>query len=92
MVVRRIEIVCPLVCIKRICCLVVAGLVQGTKVIPHLGDVGIQSDSSRVRIKRVPILVDLIVQNPNGAPKCRVAAITVDRLLVGLIGLGVLLL
>jgi len=90
--IGRIKISGPGVCVKGIACLVVAGLVKRTKVIPDLRNVGVEADSTRVCIKRIAVLVDLVVKNTNGAPECRVATVTVDCLLIGFVCLWVLLL
>lgn len=87
-----IKISGPSVCVERIACLVVAGLVQRAEIIPNLGNVRVEANSARVRVKRVAVLVDLVVEDTNRAPECRVATVTVNCLLVGLVGLGVLLL
>ena len=65
---------------------------QCAKVVPNLGDVGVEANGSGVRIKRVSVLVDLVVQDSDGAPECRIASVTVDCLLVGLISFGKFLL
>lgn len=65
---------------------------QSSEVVPNLRDIGVQADSARVSIERIPVLVDLVVKNTNGAPERRVPAITVDGLLVSLVRLRVLLL
>jgi hypothetical protein len=90
--IGRIKIGGPGVCVERIACLVVARLVQRTKVVPNLRNVGVEANGTRVRVKRVAVLVDLVVENTNRAPECRVATVTVDCLLVGFVGLWVLLL
>jgi hypothetical protein len=72
--------------------LVVAGLVQGTEIVPNLWDVGVEADSPRVSIESIAVLVDLVVQDTDGAPEGRVAAIPIDGLLIGLIRLGIFLL
>jgi hypothetical protein len=65
---------------------------QCAKVVPNLRDVRIESDGTRVRIKCVAILVNLVVKYSNGTPECRISTVTVHRLLVGLVRLGVFLL
>lgn len=90
--VGGIKVSGPSVCVERIACLVVAGLVQRTKVVPDLGDVRVEANGARVRVKRVAVLVDLVVKNTNRAPECRIATVTVHCLLIGFVGLGVLLL
>lgn len=82
----------PCVCVKRITRLVVARFVQGTQVIPNLRNVRVEADGAGVRIECIAVLVDLVVEHTNGAPESRVATITVHRLLVRLISLGIFLL
>ena len=65
---------------------------QCAKVVPNLGDVGVEANGAGVGIKRVSILVDLVVQDSDGTPECRIAPVTVDCLLVSLVCLGKLLL
>jgi hypothetical protein len=81
-----------LVGIESVVGLVVARLVQRAKVIPHLGDVGIEADGPGVSVQSIPVLVDLVVENTDGAPKGRVSAIAVDRLLVRFVCFRVFLL
>lgn len=90
--VRGVEVGSALVRVKRVGCLVVARLVQGSKIVPNLRDVGVEPDGARICVQCVTVLVDLVVQHTNAAPECRVAPVTVDRLLVSLVRLGVLLL
>lgn len=106
--VARVQVSCTLIGIKRISCLVVARLIlgwfshesqqtgqksyQGSKIIPNLRDIGVQADGARIGVKRIPVLVDLVVQDADRAPEGRVAAVAVDRLLVGFVCLGVFLL
>lgn len=65
---------------------------KSAKIIPDLGDVGIQSDGTRVSIQCVAILVDLVVENTDRTPESGIAAITIDSLLVCFVCLGILLL
>ena len=90
--VRGIKIGGPSVCVERITSLIVAGLIQRAKIIPDLRNVRVEANGARVRVKRVAVLVDLVVEDTNRAPECRIATITVNGLLVRLVGLGVLLL
>ena len=90
--VRRIKVGSTLVSIECIGCLVVARLVEGAEIIPHLRNVGVEPNSTRVGIKRIAVLVDLVVEHTNAAPESGVASIAVDGLLVRLIRLRVLLL
>jgi hypothetical protein len=61
--VRRIKIGGTLVCVERIGGLVIARLVQCTKVVPDLRYIWVQTDCSGVCIERITILVDLIIEN-----------------------------
>lgn len=90
--VIRIKFGSPLVSIKRIVNLVVARLVECAKVVPNLGDEGVQTDCARVRVQGIPVLVDLVVQHTNGTPERWVSPIAIDGLLISLIRFGVLLL
>lgn len=70
--------------------LVVAGFVQSTEIIPNFRDVRVQTDSPRVGVQGITVLVDLVVEYTDRAPEGRVPSIAVDGLLVGFVGLGVL--
>lgn len=59
--IRRIQVGSTLVGIERIGCLVVARLVECTEIIPHLRNVGVEPNGTRVGIERIAVLVDLIV-------------------------------
>jgi hypothetical protein len=65
---------------------------QGAQVVPDLGDVRVQAYRAGICIERISILVDLVIQDANRAPECRVPSIAIDSLLIGLVCLGVLLL
>ena len=65
---------------------------QCSQVVPHLGDVRVEAYGAGVCIKCISVLVDLVVQNANRAPECRVPPIAINGLLIGLIRLGILLL
>ena len=65
---------------------------QGSQVIPHFGDVRVEAYGAGVCIKCISVLVDLVVQDANRAPECRVPSVAIDGLLIGLIRLGILLL
>src|ERR1700761_3233072 len=65
---------------------------QSSKVIPHFGNVWIQTNSSRIRIQGISILINLVIKNTNRAPKGGISAITIDGLLVGLVSSRVFLL
>lgn len=68
------------------------GAYQSTKVVPDLRNVRVEAYRAGVRIKCISVLVDLVIQDADGAPESRVPAVTVNSLLVGLVCLGVLLL
>jgi hypothetical protein len=87
--VGRVEICRTDVRVDCVGDLVVARLVQTPKVEPHLGNVPVQSDRSRVRVERVSVLVDLEVEHTDRAPEGRVAAVSVHGLLIGFVGLVV---
>lgn len=65
---------------------------QCSKVVPHLGNVWVESNGTRVRIQSVAVLIDLVVEDTDRAPECRIASIPVNGLLISLVGLGILLL
>jgi hypothetical protein len=88
--IGRVKVCCTSIGVEGIGDLVVARLVQSAQIVPHLGDVGVQADSTRVSIERVTVLVDLVVKDTDRAPECGVATVAVDSLLVSLVGFGVL--
>jgi hypothetical protein len=65
---------------------------QSAEVIPDFRNVGIQANGAGIRVERISILVNLIVEHTNRAPESGVSAITVDGLLIGFVCLGKLLL
>lgn len=71
--------------------LVIAALVQAAEVEPDLRDVGVDADGPRVRIQCVAELIDLKVEDADGAPEGRVSAVAVDGLLISFVCLVVLL-
>ena len=77
--------------VHGILCLLVAALVERAQVEPNLGDVWVQPDRTRVGVEGVLELVDLEVEDTDGDPKCRIATVAVDGLLVRFVGLVVLL-
>jgi hypothetical protein len=90
--IGRVEISRTLVRVQCVGSLIVARLVQGSQIVPDLWNVGVQTDSTRVRIKRISVLVDLVIQHSYAAPECGIAPVAVNSLLVRLVRLGVLLL
>lgn len=87
--VCRIELCRPRVRIDRIGDLVVARLVQASQVVPDLADIRVKADRARVRVESISVLVDLVVEHTDGAPERRISAISVDGLLIRLVGLVV---
>lgn len=106
--IGRVEVGRTLVSVQCIGGLVVARLVlgrvshaqqqhchstyQSSQVVPNLGNVWIQANGTRVGVESVTVLIDLVIEHTNGAPKGRVASITVHGLLVGFVSLWILLL
>ena len=72
--------------VDRVRSLVVT-LIEAAKVEPNFGHVGVDAKSTVIGVECVAGLVDLGIENADGAPKCRVAAITIDSLLIGFVGL-----
>ncbi len=67
-----IEVGCALVRMDGVADLVVASFVQAAKVEPDFRDVRIETDGTRVGIQCIAVLVDLVVENTDGAPEGRV--------------------
>lgn len=65
---------------------------QGSEVVPNLRDVRVETDRAGVCVKRIPVLIDLVIEDSDGAPECWVPAVAVHRLLIGFVRLRVLLL
>lgn len=65
---------------------------QSTQVVPDLGYVWIEANSTGVRIERIAVLVNLVIKDPNRAPEGWVPPVTIDSLLVRFVRLRVLLL
>lgn len=74
------------VSIQSITDLVVASFIQGAQIIPHFGNVWIQTNSPRVSVKCITVLGDLVVEHTNGAPEGWVSGVTVNSLLERLVG------
>lgn len=90
--VAGVKLGSTLVSVQGIRDLVIARFVQSAEVIPDFGDVGVEADGSGVGIQSISVLVDLIVQDADRAPKRGVLTIPINRLLVRFVRLGVLLL
>jgi hypothetical protein len=65
---------------------------QSTQVVPDFGDVRVQAYRTGVSIKRISVLVDLVIQNANRAPKSWIPTVTIYSLLIGFICFWVFLL
>jgi hypothetical protein len=65
---------------------------QSAEIVPDLRDVRVQANSSRVRVQGISVLVDLVIQDTNGAPKSGILPIAIHGLLIGFICFGILLL
>lgn len=89
--VPRIQLRSSSVRINSVRNLVVATLVQTPEVKPNLRDIGVYTNSTRISVQGIPVLVDLEVKDTNGAPESGVAAITIHSLLIGLVCLVVFL-
>ena len=63
---------------------------KGAQIVPHLGDIGVDSNGSKVRVERVSKLIDLVIQNTNRAPKGRVVAVAIYSLLICFIRIVIL--
>jgi hypothetical protein len=79
------------VSINGIADLVVARLVQASQIIPNLRDVRVNSDSTRISVECITVLVDLEIENADRAPKRRITPVTIDCLLISFVCLVVLL-
>lgn len=86
-----VEIGSPGIRVDGIVDLIVARLVKASEVEPDFADERVESDSARVGIQRVSVLVDLVVEHTNRAPKGGIPTIPVDGLLVCLVCLVELL-
>lgn len=83
--VRRIELKRALIRVDRVCHLIVARLVQRPEVEPHLCEVWVDPDRTRVGVERVVKLVDVVVKDTDRTPERRVLAVAVHGLLVRLV-------
>jgi hypothetical protein len=89
--VVRIEVEGTAVGVDGVGDLVVARFVERAQVEPDFRDIRVEADRSRVGVEGVAELVDLVVENADRAPERGVPSISVDGLLVGLVGSVVLL-
>lgn len=65
--------------------LIITRLVKRAKIEPDFGDVGIDANSTRVGVKGIAELIDLVVEHANAAPERRIASVAVNGLLVGFV-------
>lgn len=84
-----VQVECSPIRVDGIGDLVVARLIKRAEVIPDLRDVWVESDRSRVGVKGVSELVDLVVEDADRAPERRVSTVPVDGLLIRLVRLVV---
>ena len=89
--VRRVEIVRTGIRINGVVDLIVARFVQAAEIEPYFRNEGIETNRTGVCVQGVSVLIDLVVEHTNGAPECRVLAISVHGLLICFIGLVVFL-
>jgi hypothetical protein len=89
--VTGIELCYTSVCINGVSDLVVAALIQASKVKTDFGDVRVDADGTRVSVEGVTVLTDLKIEYVDGAPEGRIATVPVDSLLVSLVSFVVLL-
>ena len=68
------------------------GAHQSAEIVPNFRNVGIESDRPGVRIQCVAVLVNLVIEYTDRAPKGWVATISIYCLLIGFVGFGILLL
>lgn len=64
---------------------------ESTQIIPDFRDPWVEPDGPRVRIQRVTVLVDLVIQHSDRAPEGGIPAVAVNGLLVSFVRLGILL-
>ena len=79
------------ICINSIQDLVIAAVIQATKVEPDLKDVWADADSPQVRSQCITELIYLEVEKADGIPKGGILPIAVDSLLIHFVCLIVLL-
>ena len=90
-IVCRVQIRCARVRIDGIGNLVVARFVQAAEIVPNFRDIWVESDSSRVSVEGIAVLVDLIIEDTDRTPKCRIPTVSVDCLLIRFVGFVVAL-
>jgi hypothetical protein len=71
--------------------MVVAALIQASKIEPDIEDVEVDSNHTRVSVESVTVLIDWEIKHANGTPELegRIATISVDSLLVSFVSLVV---
>lgn len=80
--VTRIQIMRTCIGVNRVIDLIVAGLVEAAKVEPDFRDERVKSDRSRIRVKGIPILIDLVIEYPDRAPESGILSVSINGLLV----------
>jgi len=89
--VARIEFASTRVRINGVRDLIVATLIQAAEIKPHLGNVWVDSDGTRICVQGVAELINLEIEHSDGAPECGVASIAIDSLLICFVCLVILL-
>lgn len=79
--VAGVQALCLEVCVERVADLVVACLVESAQVIPYFQNIRIETDGSGIRVERVAVLRNLVVEDTNRAPERGVARVAIDGLL-----------
>jgi hypothetical protein len=89
--ITRVQFARPCISVDRVRDLVVTTLVQATKIKPNFGNVRVDTNGPGVGVEGVAELVDLEVKDSYRTPKRGVPTVTVNGLLIGLVGFIVLL-
>jgi hypothetical protein len=89
--VTWIELARPGIGVDGIGNLIVAALVEAAQIEPHFGDIGVDADGTRISVQGIAELVDLEVENADRAPEGWVATVSVNGLLIRLIGFTIFL-
>lgn len=87
--IRRLELQCPLVCVDSVRHLVVARLVESSKVEPDLAEVRVYPDRPRIRIECIVKLINVVVQHTDRTPERWVLAVPINSLLISFVSLAI---
>jgi hypothetical protein len=79
-----------LVRILRIICLI-TNIIQRANIIPDFANVWVDIDRTRIRIKGIQVLAQLVEEHAQGTPDIRVGWISIHSVLVGIISVFVIL-